>query len=83
MKSLVRGLFYGDGGQFVAELIGGIVNFVWFAAAGWVLFKLLDKIAGNRVKPEVELSGLDLHEMGLDGYAGFKMDKNTETPLSR
>ena len=83
VKGGVRGLFYGDGGQFVAEFIGGVVNFVWFAAAGWVLFKLLDKIAGNRVKPEVELFGLDLHEMGLDGYAGVKMDKNAETPLSR
>lgn len=83
VKGGVRGLFYGDGGQFVAELIGGVVNFVWFAAAGWILFKLLDKIAGNRVEPEVELYGLDLHEMGLDGYAGVKMDKNAETPLSR
>lgn len=83
VKGGVRGLFYGDGGQFVAEVIGGAVNFLWFAAAGWVMFKLLNKIAGNRVKPEVELYGLDLHEMGLDGYAGIKMDKNAETPLSR
>jgi ammonium transporter, Amt family len=83
VKGGVKGLLYGDGGQFVAEVIGGVTNFVWFAATGWVMFKLLDKIAGNRVSPDVELYGLDLHEMGLDGYSGVKLDKNSETPLSR
>jgi Amt family ammonium transporter len=83
VKGNVRGLFYGDGGQFVAEAIGGLVNIIWFALAGWIMFKLLDKLVGNRVPAEVELYGLDLHETGLDGYSGIRMDKNAETPLSR
>ena len=28
-----------------------------------------------------ELYGLDLPEMGIDGYSGIKLDKNSETPL--
>ena len=83
VKGNVRGLFYGDAGQFWAEAIGGITNLVFIGACGWLLFTLLDKIAGNRVSADVELFGLDLPEMGIDGYSGIKMDKNSETPLSR
>jgi Amt family ammonium transporter len=83
VKGTVKGLFYGDSGQFVAQVIGGVTNFIWFALAGWIMFKLLDLLVGNRVSAEVEMYGLDLDEMGLDGYSGVKMDKNAETPLSR
>ncbi len=76
-------MFYGDGGQFVAELIGGATNIVFFGVAGYLMFKLLDKLVGNRVSPDVELYGLDLPEMGIDGYSGIRLDKNAETPLSR
>ena len=84
VKGAVTGLFYGGGsGQFIAELIGGLVNIAFFGLAGWLMFKLLDKLVGNRVAPEVELYGLDLHEMGIEGYSGVRLDKNAETPLSR
>ena len=83
VKGNVKGLFYGDAGQFAAEAIGGLTNLIFIGACGWLLFSLLDKIAGNRVSAEVELAGLDLPEMGMDGYSGVKMDKNSETPLSR
>ena len=80
----VTGLFYGGGsGQFTAEFIGVTTNLIFVGISGWILFKLLDKTIGNRVKPEVELNGLDFAEMGSEGYMGIKMDKNSETPLSR
>lgn len=83
VKGTVKGLFYGDSGQFIAELVGGLTNIVWFAAAGWAMFKLLDKLVGNRVDAATEMYGLDLPEMGIDGYSGIKLDKNAETPLSK
>ena len=83
VKGTVKGLFYGDSGQFIAQVIGGVTNFIWYALAGWIMFKLLDILVGNRVSAEVEMYGLDLNETGLDGYSGVKMDKNAETPLSR
>ena len=83
IKGGVTGLFYGDAGQFVAEVIGGVTNLIFVGLAGWIMFKLLDIFIGNRVKPDVELYGLDVPEMGLDGYSGVKLDKNAETPLSR
>ena len=80
----VTGLFYGGGfSQFFAQLIGVATNIIYVGAIGWVVFKLIDKIVGNRVKPEDELYGLDLPEMGVEAYSGVKMDKNSETPLSR
>lgn len=79
----VKGLFYGDGGQLVAQFIGVAVNILYVGAIGWLVFKLVDMIVGNRVDPKAELEGLDIPEMGVEGYAGVKLDKNSETPLSR
>jgi ammonium transporter, Amt family len=80
----VTGLFYGGGfSQLLAQFIGVTSNIIFVGGIGWIMFKLIDKVVGNRVKPEVELMGLDIPEMGVDGYAGIKMDKNSETPLSR
>jgi len=83
VKGTVSGLFYGNGGQLVAEIIGVTTNLIFVGITGWILFKILDKTVGNRVKPEVELMGLDVPEMGYEGYMGIKMDRNSETPLSR
>jgi ammonium transporter, Amt family len=80
----VTGLFYGGGaGQLLAQTIGVLVNIVYVGSISWLMFKLIDKVVGNRVKPQDELIGLDIPEMGVEGYSGVKMDKNSETPLSR
>ena len=79
----VKGLFYGDASQFFAQIIGVCVNIIYVGAIGWVVFKLIDLLVGNRVSAQDELDGLDVPEMGTEGYSGMKMDKNSETPLSR
>jgi Amt family ammonium transporter len=79
----VTGLFYGNAGQFFAEVIGVATNIVYVGLVGFLVFKLTDKLVGNRVSAKDELYGLDIPEMGVEGYAGVKLDKNSETPLSR
>jgi Amt family ammonium transporter len=79
----VTGLFYGNGGQFVAQFIGVATNIVYVGIIGYLVFKLTGLLVGNRVNAKDELEGLDIPEMGVEGYAGIKMDKNSETPLSR
>jgi Amt family ammonium transporter len=80
----VTGLFYGGGtGQFAAEFIGVSTNLIFVGLSGWAVFKLLDIFIGNRVSAAVELEGLDVSEMGTEGYSGIKLDKNAETPQSR
>jgi Amt family ammonium transporter len=69
----VTGLFYGDGKQFVAQLIGTLVCFVWVFVMFYVFFKVLDRIIGNRVSVETEVAGLDLPEMGALAYPEFSL----------
>jgi ammonium transporter, Amt family len=65
----VRGLFYGDASQFVAQLIGGVTNFVAVGAMAYGAYKLTDVlVGGHRVSAEVEELGLDLPEMGALAY---------------
>jgi Amt family ammonium transporter len=67
----VTGLFYGDGSQLVAQLIGisTLISFVF--AFSFALNWVLDIILGQRVSAETEIEGLDLPEMGQLGYPEF------------
>lgn len=65
----VRGLFYGGGAdQLVAQLIGLVAVFAWVIPVAWVIFKILDVTVGLRSKPEDEIAGLDLPEIGIEAY---------------
>jgi Amt family ammonium transporter len=79
----VRGLFYGDPSQLVAEIIGVSANIIYVGLIGFVIFKLIDVIVGNRVAPHTEIDGLDIPEMGVAGYSGMKLDKFAETPFPK
>ncbi|HEX3600861.1 MAG TPA: hypothetical protein VHU84_12005, partial [Lacipirellulaceae bacterium] len=79
----VTGWFYGNANQFWAECVGGIACFVYLAIISYIVFKVTGALSGGiRVSPEVELEGVDVPEMGVLGYAGFAMDKASETPQS-
>jgi Amt family ammonium transporter len=68
----VTGLFYGGGtGQLIAQLIGAVTVFVWAFGTGYVLFKIMDVVAGIRIAPEEELAGLDVMEHGSAAYPNF------------
>jgi Amt family ammonium transporter len=65
----VTGLFYGDAGQFFAQCIGGLANFIGvglLTLAAYGVTSLLTK--GHRVSAEVEDVGLDIPEMGVLAY---------------
>ncbi len=79
----VKGLFYGDSSQFFAQVVGIGANFLYVGIAGYIVLKLIDVTIGHRVDPIAEVEGLDLPEMGIPGYVGVKMDKHSETPMSR
>jgi Amt family ammonium transporter len=65
----VTGLLYGDKGQFVASLIGILVNILWVAPVAGLAFFIIGKLVGNRVSAEDEVAGLDIPEMGVHGYS--------------
>jgi Amt family ammonium transporter len=75
----VKGLFYGDSSQFFAQCVGTLTCFVFVFVSFYVFFKLLDAVIGNRVSAEVEISGLDLPEMGALAYPEFAISTSTDS----
>lgn len=78
----VTGLFYGDAGQLVAQIVGcaTLVGFVF--TFSFVLNWILDAILGQRVSIETEVAGLDLPEMGQLGYPEFVFRPEPEVLLA-
>jgi len=71
----VKGLFFGDASQLLAQLIAVAVLLIWGFGVSLVFFKVLDKVWGLRAAPEDELEGLDVPEMGVLAYP--------DSPLTR
>jgi Amt family ammonium transporter len=67
----VTGLFYGDAGQLVAQLMGvaTLIGFVF--TFSFVLNMVIEAVWGHRVTAKIELEGLDIPEMGALGYPEF------------
>ena len=72
----IAGLFYGGGfGQLVIQLLGMAAVLGWTVVTMFIVFKVIDKTAGLRVTDQEQLDGLDIHEHGIDAYAGFRYNK--------
>ena len=67
----VKGLFYGDASQFVAQCIGTLTNIVYVFVVAYVFFKILDAVIGLRVSEEIEIEGLDQAEVAVTAYPDF------------
>jgi len=63
------GLFFGNPGQFVTQVIAVGVTLVYSFVISYILFKILDAIMGLRVTPEEEVAGLDISEHQETGYS--------------
>ena len=63
------GLFYGNPGQFLIQVIAVLVTMVFSFVVSYILFKILDATMGLRVTPEDEVAGLDITEHQETGYS--------------
>jgi Amt family ammonium transporter len=63
------GLFFGNPGQFVIQLIAVGVTLVFSFVISYILFKILDATMGLRVSTEEEVVGLDIGEHQETGYS--------------
>ena len=70
----VTGLFYGDGGQLIAQLIGcaTLIGFVF--TFSFLVNLVVNVIVGQRSAAKDELEGLDLPEMGAVAYPDFVLN---------
>lgn len=75
VKGTVKGLFYGDSSQFVAQCIGTVSNIIFVFIASFIFFKILNAVMGMRVSEEVEYDGLDHHEVAVEAYPEFNQTK--------
>lgn len=74
------GLFYGNPGQLVTQLIAVVITYLIAGVGTFVLLKLIDVTIGLRVNPEAEYQGIDVNEHGEEGYgeelaAGFTISR--------
>ena len=73
----VKGLFWGDAGQFAAQPLGVVVIWTVIFGVVFAFFKIQNAISkamgkgGIRSKEDHELAGLDLPEMGVLAYPEF------------
>ncbi|KAF0145325.1 MAG: ammonium transporter Amt family [Nitrospirae bacterium] len=72
----VKGLFYGDSSQLVAQTVGILTNIIFVFVVMFVFFKVLDKIIPLRVDPELEVDGLDQAEVAVTAYPDFNIRKS-------
>jgi ammonium transporter, Amt family len=82
----VRGLLYGDSGQLAAGFLAILANVVFVGLTTAASFWVLGRLVGNRSAPEDELAGLDVPEMGMEGYSremlGLPPADATEEPVA-
>jgi Amt family ammonium transporter len=64
----VTGAFCGDSSQLLAQCIGVLTNLLYVGAMTAGTLWLTNKLVGNRVSTEDEVSGLDIPEMGVLAY---------------
>ena len=74
----VRGLFYGGGSQFAAQLVGVVTCAVFVFTSFYAFFTLVEVTIGNRVSARAEIEGLDMPEMGAIGYPDFVLSEGPE-----
>jgi ammonium transporter, Amt family len=63
------GLFYGNPGQFLIQVIAVVVTMAFSFIISYILFKILDATMGLRVSAEDEVAGLDITEHQETGYS--------------
>ncbi len=56
----------------LAQLKGIVVIGAFVFTASFIVWKILDLLVGIRVDEETEITGLDIHETGLECYPEFK-----------
>lgn len=62
------GLLYGHPEQVLIQLAAVVVTYILAGGVTFAILKILDATVGLRLKPDIEIQGLDIHEHGEEGY---------------
>ncbi len=70
------GLLYGGGVSLLLKQLTGVISVLaWTGVTMILVFKVIDKVLGLRVTDQEQMDGLDIHEHGMNAYAGFRFDR--------
>jgi len=70
----VSGVFYGGGLRQLGTQVIGVLSVGAFVFVGaLILWSIIKATIGMRVSREEEIGGLDIGEMGIEGYSGFQI----------
>lgn len=70
----VKGAFYGGGFTQLGHQAIGVLAVGGFVVVGaLILWSVVKAVFGLRVSREEEIGGLDIGEMGIEGYSGFQI----------
>ena len=64
----VDGLFHGNPGQLVAQIIGAVVVSAYAFGVSWLIFKAINATIGLRLSEESEVAGMDSTEHSETAY---------------
>jgi ammonium transporter, Amt family len=73
---VAAGLFAGQGGQFIAQLVGITTLLGLILPLVYLLLWLLNRVVAFRVDPDGERIGMDLHELGGGAYPEFVIHRD-------
>ncbi len=62
------GLLYGHPEQVLIQLGAVAVTYALAGGMTFIILKVLDATVGLRLKPDIEIQGLDIYEHGEEGY---------------
>jgi Amt family ammonium transporter len=63
-----NGLLLGNFAQLWEQIVGVVATYIFAAVGTFILIKILGLFMDLRVKPDIELQGLDVSEHGEEGY---------------
>jgi Amt family ammonium transporter len=73
---IAAGLFAGQAGQFIAQLVGVATLLGLILPLVYLLFWLLNRVIAFRVDADGERIGMDLHELGGGAYPEFVIHRD-------
>jgi len=62
------GLIYGNPSQVLVQLEAVAITYVLAGVGTFIILKILDATVGLRVKPDIEIQGVDINQHGEEGY---------------
>lgn len=63
-----EGLLRGNPSLLVTQIIAIVIAYIFAGVGTFIILKILDATVGLRLKPEVEIQGMDINEHGEEGY---------------